>query len=375
MVSDNKHIRMVDISFNYSPQFNDPNLLIEAYKAGFGYIKYIKDRIDVQIVEHLNYEGGFNFDGVPCSFFKSRNKFWYIPFKTLRYLRKLEPDIIFTQGLNFPFQNITARLFLPKKTRIVAQHHFEAPYRGIKKIFQKIADRFIDAYIFTSFGNARPWFEAKIIRDQSKCHEINEGSTSFTKRDKKESKSKTGMSGDCNFLWVGRLVPRKNPLTMLADFEKYLGVNPEAKLYMVYGNDELLKEVKSFLQRNEALNNAVRLLASIPQKELQDWYSAADFYLAASLDEATSFALIESMACGCIPVITDIPSFRKITDNGRFGVLYNVGSSDDLYEKLCGLKNINREEFSASVLEHFNNKLSFRGIADDLYAVFKEVVE
>ena len=375
MVSDNKHIRMVDMSFNCSPQFNDPNLLIQAYKAGFGYIKYIKDRIDVQIVEHINFEGAYVFDGVPCFFFKSRNKFWYIPVKTLRHLKNLDPDIVFAQGLNFPFQIIAARLFLPKKTKIVVQHHFEAPYKGVKRIFQKVADRFIDAYIFTSFGNAKPWFDAKIIGDQSKCHEINEGSTSFTKLDKTQSKSKTGMSGDYNFLWVGRLVPRKDPLTMLAGFEKYLGVNPEATLYMVYGSDELLPDVKSFLQRNEALNNVVRLVGAIPQKELQDWYSAADFYLSASLDEATSFALIECMACGCIPVITDIPSFRKITDNGRFGVLYNVGSPDDLFEKLCSLKSINREEISESVLEHFDNKLSFKSIADNLFKVFRGVVE
>src|ERR1700722_11412307 len=99
MVLDNKHsLSMVDMSFNCSPQFDDPNLLIEAYKEGFGYIKYIKDRLDIQIVEHMNFEGTSNFEGIPCSFFKSRNKFWFIPFKTLRYLKRLKPDIIFHQG-------------------------------------------------------------------------------------------------------------------------------------------------------------------------------------------------------------------------------------------------------------------------------------
>lgn len=370
-----KHIKIVDISFNCSPQFNDPNLLIEAYKAGFGYIKYIKDRVDIRIIEHLDYEGPLNWEGVPCSFFKSKNKFWYIPFKTLKYLKKTYPDIVFAQGLHFPFQIIATRLFLPKKTKIVVQHHFEAPYKGIKKTFQKAADRFIDAYIFTSFGNARPWFDAKIIKDQGKCHEINEGSTSFTKRDKQESKSKTGMSGDYNFLWVGRLVSRKEPLTMLAGFKKYLEINPVARLHMIYGTDELLVDVKSFLQSNEALKNSVSLVGAISHEQLEKWYSAADFYVASSQDEGTSFALIESMACGCIPLITDIPASKKITDNGKFGVLYKAGSSEDLYEKLCGLEKINREEFSQSIIEHFDNKLSFKSIANDLYRVFRGFVE
>jgi len=373
---DNRYsIRIVEISFNYSSQFNDPNSLIEAYKGGFGYIKYIKEKFDLHVVEHMNFEGTLKVDGVPWYFFKSRNKFWYIPFKTLRHLKRLKPDIVFHQGMNFPIQVIAMYLWLPKRTKIVLQNHFEEPYKGIKKIFQRVADKFIDAYVFTSYGNAKSWIDSKVISDPGKCHEVFEGSSYFTKQDKRESQNKTGMHGDNNFLWVGRLMPRKDPLTMLAGFEKYLDVNPEAKLYMIYGDDELLGDVKRFLQKNEELNNAVHLTGKLPQNELQDWYNAADFYLSASLGDATSFALVESMACGCIPIATDIPSFIKITDNGRYGILYQAGSPDDFFEKLCTLKNINREQLSESILEYFNSNLSFKSIADNLVSIFNELVK
>ena len=46
----------------------------------------------------------------------------------------------------------------------------------IKKFFQKIADHYVDCYLFTSIENAEEFVKNKIISDEDKCAEILEAS-------------------------------------------------------------------------------------------------------------------------------------------------------------------------------------------------------
>jgi glycosyltransferase involved in cell wall biosynthesis len=75
------------------------------------------------------------------------------------------------------------------------------------------------------------------------------------------------------------------------------------------------------------------------------------------------------MSCGCIPIVTNIPSFKKITGDGKYGFLFTPGETDELLKILCDLKSINREEFSKNVRQYFSSKLSYKNIAEDLYNI------
>src|SRR6185436_10998463 len=116
-----------------------------------------------------------------------------------------------------------------------------------------------------------------------------------------------GMTGNKNFLFVGRLNKNKDPMTVLKGFEKYLATEPFAKLHMIFSVDDLLPELNAFIDQSPALSKAVVLKGFVPNDELAYWYSAADFYISASHSEGGSYALMEAMACGCIPILTAIP--------------------------------------------------------------------
>lgn len=84
---------------------------------------------------------------------------------------------------------------------------------------------------------------------------------------------------------------------------------------------------------------------------------------------SSGYALIEAMACGCIPVVTNIPSFKKITANGSAGFLFEPGNIPSLLQVLQHSSSINRLQYTAAVIEHFRKELSFKKIADDLLEV------
>jgi len=73
--------------------------------------------------------------------------------------------------------------------------------------------------------------------------------------------------------------------------------------------------------------------------------------------------MCEAMSCGCIPLVTNIDSFRMMTDNGKCGRLYQPGNSGELLLLLMETQSINIKEESKKVLRQFAGALSFEAIA------------
>ncbi|MEO8771629.1 MAG: glycosyltransferase family 4 protein [Ferruginibacter sp.] len=366
-------LKVIDLVYYSHNDHDEPQPVLEIHAPATGFAEFIKDKVDIQFVKHLNYEGTEKINDIKYTFFKSRNRFWYIPFRTHRYIKREQPDIVIVEGLIFPLQLIILKFQLGKKVKIIAQHHGEKPFSGIKRLFQKYSDRFINAYLFTSIGNAKPWIDNNVIKDISKCREVLEGSTYFKRQDKIKSKELLSITGTNNFLWVGGLDKNKDPFTLLKAFEKYIAHNSLAKMYMIYQDELLLNEVKQIIEASETLKNSVKLVGKIEHKELAHWFSAADFYISCSHKEGSGYALLEAMACGCIPVVTDIASFKKMTSNGKVGYLYPVGNADALATILQQLSTINISAQLTAVEKYFYENCSFKNIADDLYKIFNEI--
>ena len=363
-------IKLIDVSFTAHPGINTPEQIILAHRECLGYATFLSNILDFIVIEHINYEGQERRNNITHSFFKSRNKFFHIPLKTLLYIRKEKPDFVLVQGTVFPFQVILLWLFLSKRSSIIVQHHGNMPFKGLKKVFQQVADKVTDIYLFTALGNVKIWVDNKIIKNKDKCFEILEGSTYMKRQDKQTSRAMLQMEGDDIFLWVGRLDIEKGPIPVLKGFEKYLHGNPEAKLYMIYQVDYLLPEIKELINGSKLLKNAVKLIGKIPHDQLEHWNSAADFFLSGSHREAAGFALIESMACGCIPIVTDIPPFRKIT--GDYGFLFEKDNPDSLYTMLLEATKVNKEEWSDAIIGYFQRELTFKAVADTLLTIIND---
>jgi glycosyltransferase involved in cell wall biosynthesis len=358
--------RLIDLNYYYHADLTDPREVLAIHKPANAYVSFINDKLKIELVKHMNYAGELFDREIKYSFFKSKNKFSFIPFKTHRYIKKQKPDFVLIQGLIFPLQLIMLRLQLGKSVTIIVQHHGERPCGGIKKLFQKWADRFIEMYLFTSFGNAEEWISAGIIRHGEKCCELLEASTDFHSLNKDYCKQRLQLTGNKIFIWVGRLNANKDPITVLTAFEKYISQNPLATLIMIFQTEELLPQIQKKLGENKLLKNCVILKGKVEHSELEYWFNAADFYISASHKEGSGYALIEAMACGCIPVVTSIPSFVKVTSEGKFGFLYKPGNTESLLKVLLGLDKIDKEKFSSAIVDHFKKSLSYKVIADKL---------
>jgi glycosyltransferase involved in cell wall biosynthesis len=367
-------IKLVDLIYHSHLNYSKPADVLENHAPALSFASYLKGKLDFTFVKHAGFEQHVIMDDTPYYFFKGDNKFWSVSLKTHRFIKKLKPDVIMVQGLVFPVQVMFLRLFCGKRFKLIIQHHGELPSKGIKGRLEKIACGMADAFFFTSGGNADIWKQKNIIAAKAKIYEILEASTSFKPIDKQVSKMYTGITGNCNLLWVGHLNTNKDPLTVINGFEQYLTANPEAKLYMIYQSDTLLADIEQILALKKSLSQAVVLVGKITNADMPYWFSAADFYVSGSHKEGSGYALLEAMACGCIPVVTNIPSYQKITANAEHGFLYPAGDANALGNTLKATQAMNRQKSSATVLAHFEQNLSFKTIADDLVEICGELV-
>src|SRR4029078_9493087 len=128
-----------------------------------------------------------------------------------------------------------------------------------------------------------------------------------------EARKSTNMKGQPVFLWVGRLHSHTDPLTVLNGMEIFFQKHPLASLYMGHGGDRLLYEVKKKIENSEVLNKQVHLLGKIDRQTIEMYYNSSDFFVSGSHYEASVYALSEALRCGCIPIVTNIPTFQMMT--------------------------------------------------------------
>jgi glycosyltransferase involved in cell wall biosynthesis len=363
--------RVVDITYYSHLDLHSAEQIRLRHGPSIRYSEFLSRDFEVTFIMHAGFKAQDEYRGVKYYIFKGINKFFFLPFLSSRFIAQYKPDLVLVQGLGFPVQVLLLRLFNPH-VKILVQHHGERPFKGVKLLFQQLAANFVNGWLFTASGNALLWKQKHVIKANDKIFEVLEASTEMQPLDYTECRSKLGMkSHEEVFVCVGRLVRDKNPLLLLNAFRSYVTINAFAKLYLIYQEDDLLSEVKAIIDQHPELARAVCLVGKVPHVELAAWYSAADFYLSASNREGSGYALIEAIACGCMPVVTDIPSYEKITGNGRLGLLYETGNAQALLLALLSLwrKRLSRE----TVKSYFESTLSFECIARDLSKVITGV--
>jgi glycosyltransferase involved in cell wall biosynthesis len=118
------------------------------------------------------------------------------------------------------------------------------------------------------------------------------------------------------------------------------------------GNPTLYSaELLKYISENK-LDNQVKFLSNIPKKELNGLYQQATLSVYISLFEGFGLPVIESMACGC-PVITSNVSCMPETA-GNAAMLCNPTNIEEIAESVKKLlnKESERKKYIALGYEH-----------------------
>ena len=196
-----------------------------------------------------------------------------------------------------------------------------------------------------------------LLSPETRVVAVPESTSRFTPGDAAGARAATGLRGRPAVLWVGHLDANKAPLVVLEAVARALPRLPELELWCCYGKAPLLPAVQGFLAARPALQSRVHLLGAVPHARVEQLMRGADLFVLGSRREGSGYALLEALACGLPPVVTDIPSFRELTDGGRIGHLWRVGDAQACADALVAAGG-DRRLSRAAVRAHFDAALS-----------------
>jgi glycosyltransferase involved in cell wall biosynthesis len=285
---------------------------------------------------------------------------------------RLAPDVVHLHGLSFPRHtaHLVERL---GGVPVVAQDHADRPPPSWRLGAYRKQMAGVRGVLFTARAQAEPFFAGGALRPGLPVFEVLESTSRFTPAPTEMIRLLTGVDGDPFLLWVGRLDANKDPLTVLEALSRAAPDLRHARLWMCYTDAPLLAEVKARVERDPNLSGRVKLLGRRPHADVQQMLRAADFLVLGSHSEGSGYAVIEALACGATPLVTDIPSFRRITGDGAVAALSPPGDADAMARALVEWAKKPRVELRSAAREHFERELSTHAIGEQLRAAYRAV--
>jgi glycosyltransferase involved in cell wall biosynthesis len=287
-------------------------------------------------------------------------------------LANLAPDVFHVHGLGFP-RDVLALSSLAPGVPIILQDHADRLPRFWRRGLWRREMEVAAGVAFCARTQARPFADAGLLSAHTCVYEIPESTSRFAPGDPREARRLTSLAGNPAVLWVGHLNDNKDPLTVLDGVSAAAQHLPELLLWCCFGTAPLLRDVQRRIAQDSRLRSRVRLIGRVSHEKIEQFMRAADLFVLGSHQEGSGYSVIEALACGLPPIVTDIPSFRSLTGGGAVGALWPRGDSRALCEALTSARF--DVETRAAVRAHFERDLSLHSLGKKLAAMYVDAHE
>ncbi len=321
-------LHAIQISFFSDPQRRSPPELLDAWPTLVDVAEAAcRSGLRVSVIQNSSHSQRFERSGAG---------YYFLPFGSderadahgeslARLLRQLAPDVIHVHGLGFPREVLALARRIPG-VPIILQDHADRPPPLWRRRAWRRGMASAAGIAFCAAGQARPFIDAGLIRTDCRIYEIPESTCRFEPGDPAQARQQCGLSGAPAILWVGHLVANKDPLTVLDGIRAAARSLPQLQFFCCFGDAPLLQDVQGRIATSPDLRLRVHLIGRVPHGRIEQLMRAADLFVLGSHREGSGYSLIEALACGLPPVVTDIPSFRSLTAGGAVGKLWSCGN-------------------------------------------------
>jgi L-malate glycosyltransferase len=126
------------------------------------------------------------------------------------------------------------------------------------------------------------------------------------------------------------LEPIYAPDRVLAAFAAIARDWPDAEL--VLANDGSLRPALEQWVRDAGLAGRVRFVGRLSADVQAQWYTQARWYCSLPRSDSVSVSVLEAMAHGCVPILSDLPANRELVSDGDNGLILADGRLPDAAE-------------------------------------------
>lgn len=229
----------------------------------------------------------------------------------------------------------------------------------------KIASKIVDKILTASPESCR-------LKDRRKIEIVGHGiDTDFFK----PGPGDRAKDGKFKIAVVGRISPLKDHETLIEAAGILAGQGITDIEVIILGSpvqpyeEEYLAKLKGLVKEKQ-LQNCVRFLGGMPQKEVVEFYRLSDTLVNLSPTGGVDKVVLEAMACG-LPVLVCNETFRP--DLGQYAgrLIFQEKSPQDLADKIVALKNsADRNEIGAYLREGVVKSHNLNNLVDKIISQF-----
>ena len=151
---------------------------------------------------------------------------------------------------------------------------------------------------------------------------------------------------------------------------------PNAKFVFLRGPHETEEKKLKCVVEKFAIEDAVRFVGRVEHDEMPLYYNLSDLIVSVPSSDSSPNSLHEAMACGVVPIVSDIPANRYWIKDGSNGAVVPLYSPEIIADKIIALLNdkIKREDCSRINLQIVKEKLDIKSkdpvsLADALVSI------
>jgi len=292
-----------------------------------------------------------------------------------KVLKSSSYDIIHVHGpkAGFVFRLVAAKLSIPCvfTHHLIAYKQFKSLLNPLYKILEKIASSVGDHVIVVTKINKDILLSEKIVKPE-KISVVYNGLIDFsTKYTKKHAREKLNISqDDFVVVYVGRLEPPKDPLTLAKGFQDFCNrYSDGTKKYLFFVGDGPLKA---------KVPNDDNITVTGFTNDVELYLAAADVFCLTTTKEGLPISILEAMKYSLPIVATNVDGVPEQVFPGLNGFLVDLFSSQGVSQALEQLY-LNRElrknmgqESRRLLEERFNMKTNVQQILNIYQKLIKE---
>ncbi len=129
--------------------------------------------------------------------------------------------------------------------------------------------------------------------------------------------------------YAGRLACQQKRADLLPDLINELENAQINYTLQIAGDGECKYMLEKYVHQKN-LQEKIQLLGRIPKEKMEGFWMNQNVFINISEFEGTSLSMLEAMAYGCVPVVTDVSGAREFITKGENGYICEIGNFSEM---------------------------------------------
>lgn len=191
-----------------------------------------------------------------------------------------------------------------------------------------------------------------------------------------KSKVKEKYNIEKDNIWIAaasRLVNVKNVKMLIDAIAKIAPADIEGIVVSIFGDGPLKSDLEQKIERCK-LGDVIKMHGH--NNAIVDVMPAFDIFVNTSIHEGMPMSILESMACGVLPVCTSVGGLKEIIEHSKNGMLVELNDTDALADIFVYLKNntITRKKLGSAARSQIINNYNIKHSVAILNGVYESLL-